>query len=181
MALNQELEWAQVGAISTGSGTVKDAFLSGHAEKTLLERGTVLYKFNNDESLTGYQGKISEWWQPYQPLFHDAGWLQKLEMAKHFKISVREWGRVTSAVKENWNSLEHLLVITLDQDVYGWFGGYTQMARLDTGKDSKRNLNASGEGRGAGANLPGGGTQLFIPNLQPSYIANWRTESLKDK
>ena len=181
MALNQELEWAQVGAISTGSGTVKDAFRGGHAEKTLLKQGTVLYKFNNDGSLTGYQGKISEWWQPYQALLHDAGWLQKLEMAKHFGISVREWGRVTSAVKENWNSLEHLLVITLGLDVYGWFGGYSQMARIDSGKDSKRNLNASGEARGSGVNLPGGGTQLYIPNLQPTYISNWRTESLKDQ
>ena len=181
MALNQELEWAQVGAISTDSGTVKEAFRSGHAEKTLLKRSTVLYKFNNNESLTGYQGKISEWWQPYQPLFHDAGWLQKLEMAKHFGISVREWGRVTSAVKENWNSLEHLLVITLDTDVYGWFGGYTKMVRIDPGEKSKRNLHSSGEDRGSGANLPGGGTQLYVPNLKLNHIANWHTESLKDK
>lgn len=175
MALNQGLEWGQVGAMPTSSGSVKEAFRSAHAEKILLERGMVLYKFNNTKYLTNAEGKLSEWWQPYQPFQHDAGWLQKLEIAKHLGVSVREWGRVTSAVKENWNSLEHLLVITLDTDVYAWFGGYTQMARLDDGAASKR---LAGEGRGIGANLPGGGTQFYIPNLLPEHVANWRTEPL---
>ena len=54
------------------------------------------------------------------------------------------------------------------------------MNRLDAGADSQRNKNFSGEERGIGTNLPGGATQFYIPNLLPSHIANWRTESLEN-
>ena len=39
-------------------------------------------------------------------------------------MSIREFGRVTSAVKENWNSLQYLLVITLFEAVYVYYGEF---------------------------------------------------------
>lgn len=48
MALNEELTWNEVGAISTGSGSVRDAFqlTFGAPTKELLSAGMSLYKFN---------------------------------------------------------------------------------------------------------------------------------------
>jgi len=180
MILSEHLEWAQVSAIDIEGNLVGNAFRENSGEKILLPTGTELYKFNGYPSLTNLKGEVSGWWQPYQPFRHDPGWLQKLQTAKHLNVSVREWGRVTSAVKENWNSLEHLLIISLSAPVYAWFGGYSKMNRLDAGADSQRNKNFSGEERGIGTNLPGGATQFYIPNLLPSHIANWRTESLEN-
>lgn len=180
MILNQDLEWAQVSAMKVDDKLVGGAFLENSGEKILLPPGTELYKFNGYPSLTNLKGEVSGWWQPYQPFRHDPGWLQKVQTAKRFSVSVREWGRVTSAVKENWNSLEHLLVIALSDPVYAWFGSYREMERLDAGEVSLRNKNFPGEGRGQGSKLPGGATQFYIPNLQPSHIANWRTESLEN-
>ena len=187
MILNQDLEWAQVAAIKI-EVKIKDeieyrlvggAFRENSAEKILLPPGTELYKFNGYPSLTNLKGEVSGWWQPYQPFRHDPGWLQKVQTAKRFNVSVREWGRVTSAVQEDWNSLEHLLVIALSDPIYAWFGGYTSMQRLDSHFPSLRNKNFAGEERGIGTKLPGGATQFYIPNLLPSHIANWRTESLE--
>lgn len=179
--LNEQNNWGTVGAIVTDeekNTQVRDAFRGGQADKVLLPVGTVLYKFNEYPSLVSNKGAISPWWSPYQPFMHDPGWLAKIEMAKHFQISVKEWGRVTSAIKENWNSLDLLLVITLKSEVYAFFGGFASMDRIDKGTDSKRNLTVPGEDSGHGARLPGGATQFYIPNLEPGHIANWHTESL---
>jgi hypothetical protein len=187
--VNLGLTWQSVGAIPTGGGNhVRDAFLNGSADKVLLPAGTVLYKFNAFSTLHGPDPAaqfrpISPWWSPYHPFRHDPGWEAKKRIAAHLGVSVREWGRVTSAVKENWNSLQHLLVITLKHNVYAFFGGFAQQQRMDPGAASTRVTRSDvggfvPEGRGRTRNLPGGGTQFYIPNLRPANISKWHTESL---
>ena len=43
------------------------------------------------------------------------------------------------------------------------------MARIDAGAQSRRN--AALEGKGSTKNLPGGGTQFYIPNLTVAQIS----------
>jgi hypothetical protein len=177
MAINENLSWSEVGAISTGGNNrVCDAFKGGFAEKVLLPTGFELYKFNEYNSLAPPGAtSISPWWSPVRPYKHDGGWDQRKKLAGHLGVSIREFGRVTSAIKENWNSLSYLLIIVLAQNTYAYFGGFAQMARMDEGAASKRK---AGEARGATKNLPGGGTQFYIPNLRPEDASSWRCEPL---
>jgi hypothetical protein len=148
----------------------------GMPQKVLLSAGTILYKFNDFNTLHGpASNALSPWWSPYHAYQHDAGWEQKTRIAKANGVSVREWGRLTSAVKENWNSLKYLLVITLKDPVYGFFGGFSQMVRVDAGAASKV---GAGEHRGASKNLPGGATQFYIPNLTADHVVTWKVEDL---
>ena len=174
MIVNQNVNWNDL------EGFVRSAFQTKFAmpEKVLLSPGFVLYKFNDFRTLHGPSSNaLSPWWSPYESYKHDAGWVQRSKMAKLNGVSIREWGRLTSAVKENWNSLNFLLVITLKDPVYGFFGGFAQMARVDTGADSKV---GAGEGRGGSKNLPGGGTQIYIPNLTADHVSSWRIEDLSN-
>jgi hypothetical protein len=205
MALNETLTWKEVGAIVTDSKTgaqVRDAFKNQHAEKVLLGKGTTLYKFNDyqtpvagDETaalqanpLSAQAARyftmtLSPWWSPYHPFRHDAGWEERKKLARHFGISIRELGRLTSAVREDWNSLQYLLVITLKTPAYAWFGGFAAMPRhiqgsklIDTAPAGMADFMP--EGRGATRKLPGGATQFYIPNLRPANVLEWRAESL---
>jgi hypothetical protein len=172
MALNENVDWMDLPEV------VRLAFQTkfNMPTKDLLTAGTVLYKFNDYQSLHGpTSNSLSPWWSPFHTYKHDAGWEQKLKMAKANGISVREWGRLTSAVKENWNSLNFLLVITLKVDVYGFFGGFAQMSRIDAGAASKV---GAGEGKGGSKNLPGGATQFYIPNLTADHVSKWRADSV---
>jgi hypothetical protein len=63
--------------------------------------------------------QISPWWTASLPFKHDGGLVQKLKMAEANGVSEREWGRLTSAVKEDWNSLAFLLEIESAEPVYG--------------------------------------------------------------
>lgn len=174
MALNEELTWADVGNISTGSGSVRDAFqlAFGEPTKELLPAGTSLYKFNGFSSLG--QGQItadtglSPWWSPTRSFKHDAGLEQRMKIASANGVSFREWGRLTSVIKENWSTLAWLLTIELEVPVYGWFGGFKGMSRIDSGEQSRRD-NAV-EAKGGTKNLPGGGTQFYIPALKVGHI-----------
>ena len=167
---------------STGkpNGWVKEAFKDTVADKVLLKAGTRLYKFNNfptlidtnwlnSQGITIHAGvTISPWWSPYDSFTHkwsgiggrggsttnDPGWDAKKKMAQLFGVSIREWGRITSAVKENWNSLAWLMVITLKHDAFGWFGGFTQMSRIDTGQATKRFGNEGAQGGGRSTRPP---------------------------
>ena len=142
MHVNQNVSWIDLPEY------VRNAFQTkfGQPTKDLLGPGVVLYKFNDFKSLHGPDNNnLSPWWSPYHPYKHDAGWDQKKKIAIANGVSVREWGRLTSAVKENWNSLNYLLVITLKVSVFGFFGGFAQMARIDAGATSKVR---AGEGRG---------------------------------
>lgn len=65
-----------------------------------------------------------------------------MALAQQNGVSLREWGRLTSAVKEEWNSLAYLLTIEL------------------------------AEPKGGSQGLPGGGTQFYIPNLRVGHIAH---------
>lgn len=174
MALNESLNFGDLEAY------VQVAFQTKFAmpTKDRLPAGTVLYKFNDFNTLHGpTSNALSAWWSPYEPYKHDPGWVQKRKTAETIGVTVREWGRLTSAVKENWNSLRYLLVITLAEDVYGFFGGFASMARIDAGATSKVK---QGEARGAGDKLPGGGTQFYIPNLTANHIPHggWYVEDL---
>ena len=174
--LNKELSWGEVGAISTGPGAhVRDAFqlMFGEPTKELLPAGTSLYKFNGFSSLAAGAvtdaTPLSPWWSPVHAFKHDAGLEQRLKIAEANGVSMREWGRLTSVIKENWNSLDYLLTVVLREPVYAWFGGFKGMARIDAGQQSKRN--SALEARGAGKGLPGGGTQFYIPNLTVASIS----------
>jgi hypothetical protein len=174
--LNDGLTWAEVGAISTGPGTsVADAFQLrfGNPSKELLPRGTELYKFNGYNTLARDaltpNTPMSPWWSPLRAFRHDAGLGQKMSIAQANGVSLREWGRLTSAIKENWSSLDWLLTIELAEPVYAWFGGFKSMDRIDAGAQSSRN--SALEQRGAGSKLPGGATQLYIPNLAFRHFA----------
>ena len=174
MVLNEELSWAEVGNISTGSGTVSDAFqlLFGEPTKERLKAGMKLYKFNGYSTLS--QGAVedttplSPWWSPVLAFKHDGGLEQRMLIAQKNGVSFREWGRLTSVIKENWSSLAWLLTIELKEDVYGWFGGFKGMGRIDDAAPSKRD--SSVEAKGQSKNLPGGGTQFYIPNLTVGHI-----------
>jgi hypothetical protein len=161
VCLNYHRDWAEVGSIVTDAdakprpAVVRDAFLHGQAEKVPLSKGTKLYKFNGWPSLAGKSdldaigtggAGVSPWWSPYEPYRHDPGWIQKQATAKHFGVSVREWGRITSAVRQDWNSLEYLLVITLKHDAYGFFGEFSAMPKIGGGASKVK----AGEGDGLG-------------------------------
>ena len=172
MELNQNVNWNDL------PDFVRAAFQTkfGMPSKDRLAPGTILYKFNDFKSLHGpADNKLSPWWSPYHAYKHDAGWEQKKKIAIANGVSVREWGRLTSAVKENWNSLNYLLVITLKVPVWGFFGGFAQMQRIDAGQASKVK---AGEGRGGSKNLPGGATQIYIPNLTAEDVSGWHVDDL---
>ena len=175
MILNESVNWMDL------PDFVRAAFQTkfGMPTKDRLDGGTVLYKFNDFKTLHGPSSNaLSPWWSPYNAYKQDAGWVQKSKMAKLNGVSVREWGRLTSAVKENWNSLNFLLVITLKTPVFGFFGGFAQMARVDAGQASKLR---AGEGRGGSKNLPGGATQFYIPNLTADHVMKWYVEDLSQR
>ena len=111
---------------------------------------------------------LSPWWSPTNAFKHDAGLQQRLSIAQKNGISVREWGRLTSVIKEEWSSLAWLLTIELKEPVYAWFGGFKGMTRCDKPKESLRN--PAVEKRGDSRGLPGGGTQFYIPNLTAGHV-----------
>ena len=49
-AINEDLTWLTVGAMDTGNGPVRDAFIDG--KMVILKERFKLYKFNTDASLT---------------------------------------------------------------------------------------------------------------------------------
>ncbi|MEZ8039450.1 hypothetical protein A152_0009260 [Vibrio tasmaniensis 1F-187] len=175
MILNHNLDWSIVGSIPTGPGTfVRDAFQLQYGQPTreLLPAGTSIYKFNGYPTLG--RGEITDettlspWWSPTDPFQHDAGLEQKKKIAQRNGVSLREWGRLTSVIKENWSSLDYLLEMRLKSPVYAWFGGFKGMDRIDTGSQSKRNTAL--EMRGNSQGLPGGATQFYIPNLTVGHF-----------
>ncbi len=178
MPINENLFWEQVGEIGTGGdGRVRNAFKNGIAERVLLEPTFKLYKFNEYRSLAAPNSTaVSPWWSPYEAYKWDAGWIERKKLAEHLRVNIRELGRVTSAIKENWNSLSYLLVIEIRNAVYGYFGGFSQMARIDVGQASKRD--GTIEAKGSTKNLPGGGTQFYIPNLTTNDVTLVRVDIL---
>lgn len=184
MPLNDTLDWQQVGAIVTDPGTgatVADAFqlAFGPPSKDLLHAGMLVYKFNNYPSIAppplSPNTAMSPWWTASLPYKHDGGLVQKLKIAEANGVSAREWGRLTSVIKEGWNSLEYLLEIKLAEPVYGWFGGFKGMAR-GGGAGSMRDSKV--EAKGTSKGLPGGGTQFYVPNLTYAQVASYTIKAL---
>ena len=172
MYLNDENTWEEVGSYdpktnkpSKTGAYIRDCFKNGTAQKRLLDTSLKLYKFSDGDKLTRPDSnEVSPWWSPYDAWEWDAGWEERKKLAAQLKVNTRELGRVTSAIKENWSSLSHVLVIHLNNGAYGYFGGFAQMCRIDEGKDSKREPNI--EGNGDTKNLPGGGSRSVPISLQ---------------
>jgi hypothetical protein len=214
---NAHLSLAEMLAIVTDKNTkppttVNDAFK--HPKRVLLpppeSRTIKLYKFNSQKDLIQRgspeekgEKPISPWWSAYEPYEHDPGWLQKKAMAAAFKVTIREYGRNTSAIREDWNSLSWLVTITLTVPIWAVFGGFAAMDRRTPGahgylhKDhawahygkgrenyeearlaSMQQGNVRQERKGAARRLPGGGTQFYIPNLYSSMVVVHKPEPL---
>ena len=187
MALNEAMSWAEVGKIvtdkSTGA-TVADAFqlMFGEPTKDLLPAGMRIYKFNSECSVVPARfggdaalspdSPMSPWWTASLPYKHDGGLVQKLKIAEANGVSAREWGRLTSVIKEDWNSLSFILEIELAEPVYGWFGGFKGMKRSGGGAS----MRDSSKEKSGGGSLPGGGTQFYIPNMKYAAV---RSHSLR--
>lgn len=182
MVLNEKLTWLDVGNIPTGSGKVRDAFqlMFGEPTKELLPAGMSLYKFNGYSTLgrgvISNATDLSPWWSPVQPFKHDGGLEQKILIAQKNGVSLREWGRLTSVIKEDWSSMDWLLTIKLKVPVYAWFGGFKGMNRCDNSAHSLRNISI--ESKGSSKNLPGGGTQFYIPNLKVAHLLHHSFKSI---
>jgi hypothetical protein len=190
MPLNENLTWGEVGKIvtdrSTGA-TVANAFqlIFGEPTKDLLPAGMQIYKFNSESSVVtarfggdatlGPNSLMSPWWTASAPYKHDGGLIQKLEVAELNGVSAREWGRLTSVIKEDWNSLAYILEIELAEPVYGWFGGFKGMDRIGKGASMR---NESVEAKGGSAKLPGGGTQFYIPDLKYAQVRKHQLKPL---
>jgi hypothetical protein len=144
-------------------GNVRGAFI--HARLVLLPAGMRLYRFNSDAVLQRRGDFYSGWWSATDAFDQDPGLAQKRHMATHFGVSLREYGRVTSAISEPWGTLEYLIHGSLKRQAYAAFGGFTAQAR-----GNHANRDAAIEGRGRTAKLPGGGTQFYIPFLTPAEL-----------
>jgi hypothetical protein len=169
--LNDDLKWDDIDAEARGAFQTK----FGMPTKDTLTPGFLLYKFTDFTRPSADGTKLSPWWSPYDAYKQDPGWEMRLRAARSFGVSIREWGRVTSAIKENWNSCANLLVISLNVDACAFFGGFASMIRLDPGAAGKA---LPGDKRGATRSLPGGATQFYLPNLTMAHIGRWYTESL---
>ncbi|RZB37119.1 MAG: hypothetical protein SRB2_01623 [Desulfobacteraceae bacterium Eth-SRB2] len=178
-AINKDLSWLEVGSMRVGGNLVKTAFLD--AKMVLLPARTKLYKFNSYPSLRpDANGNVTGWWSAYNAYDVDPGWHAKVAMAKHFKVSIRELGRVTSAITESWNSCQYCVTITLNVDMYVAYGRFKHQLRHAPSSQSKIISTAPAGHIGAfrpekkahTINLPGGGRQFFVPNLKPQYYGN---------
>jgi len=198
-AVNSGMTWGDVGAILVSGRPVRNAFLE--PQMVCLPAKTKLYKFNTYAGLLpDSRGHVTGWWSPYDAYDVDPGWNIKRNMARTLGVSIREWGRVTSAITEGWNSAEYLVVITLKVHIWAAYGRFKHQPRGEVhSQDSKRITHATvgkaqfepgkgetalpyrhirPEGRGRTLNLPGGGRQFFVPNLKPEYYTGLRSQSL---
>jgi hypothetical protein len=141
---------------------VKQAFKRAAGSKVKLDEGMRLCKLSHFPTLAPPDtAKLSEWWSPFDAYMYDPGFDFRYLMAARFSVSIRELSRVVVAVKENWNSLSYLLVISLKQPVHAFFGDVAGQLRIDPGAGTKLR---AGEERGAGG-LAGNGVQFYIPGL----------------
>lgn len=193
--INKHLTWNDVGYMKVSGRQVRNAFLDARMVK--LHAGMRLFKFNSYPSLwPDQQGNVSPWWSSLDewsdegsPHDIDPGWNSKLKLAKVLRCSIREYGRVTSAITEGWNSCEFKVTITLTTDIWVDYGRFKKMPRNDGGSQVLTagkmmmlgRVAPSGfvaERKGFTTNLPGGGRQFFIPNLKKIYYKNETCESL---
>jgi hypothetical protein len=182
-AINSHLTWEDVGSIKQGSKRVSNFFLDG--KMVTLPAKTKLYKFNSYPSLRpDAAGNVTPWWSAFDGYDVDPGWYAKVAMAKMFRVSIREFGRVTSAITEGWNSCEYLAIITLKVDIKVAYGRFKSVLRNDGSGNmavkagSRDGVAIRDEGRGLTKKLPGGGRQFYIPNLKPDHYTWHDPQSL---
>jgi hypothetical protein len=180
-AVNSQMTWGDVGALLVQGRPVRNAFLD--ARMVLLPARTRLYKLNSYPGLqANAEGNVTGWWHSFNAYDVDPGWYAKVAMARNLNVSLRELGRVTSAITESWNSCEWAVMIELKVDIWAAYGRFRQQARVD-GFPSKRITAAPGsgtvnEGKLNTRNLPGGGRQFYVPNLKPAYFTQVGQQSL---
>jgi hypothetical protein len=183
LAVNSQLTLGDITGMRVSGKPVGSAFID--PQLVLLEPPMKLYKFNSFSSLRpDGEGNVTGWWSAYDPYDVDPGWITRMSLAKCLGVSIRELGRVTSAITESWNSCEYLVVIALKVHIRGIYGRYRQQLR-DDGTASRRITGTQGhagpvrpEGKINTLHLPGGGRQFFLPNLKPIHYNFLRFESL---
>ena len=161
---------------------VQAAFTHQRAEKVLLPQGFKLSKLSDFDSLAPPGATtLSPWWSPFEDYEYDAGFENRVKLAQHFGVSIRELSRLLVAVKENWNSLKYLLVIQLRVPVYAFFGGVAGQLRIDAADPGGKPVVSkvlAGEASGKTKNLVGGASQFYIPNLQVDHALKVEARSL---
>lgn len=101
------------------------------------------------------------WWSAFDAYDVDPGWYAKATMAKVLGVSIRELGRVISAITEGWNSFEFLATITLTVDIKVTYGRFKAVLRNDGSGNMaikagpREGVAIRNEGRGATKKLPG--------------------------
>jgi hypothetical protein len=174
MILNQNLDWSQVALLDEGRVGAAFQLAFGAPTKELLPPGMSIYKFNGYRTVTRHDppqktDDMSPWWSPTKPFKHDPGLDEKRRFARMAGVTLREYGRITSAVSEDWNSLAYVLEIKLSDPVYAWFGGFKSQPRVQNPTSPNRR-DARVEARGIGSRLAGGATQFYIPNLKYAHV-----------
>jgi hypothetical protein len=125
----------------------------GSVEKRLIGVGAKLFKFTD----TGRTGdRVSPWWLPHAPMrSQDTGYAGLAERASRLAVSESTFIRARNAVTHEWNTMESLLIVVVNQPVWGFYG-LTRSQRVTTGIGNVAWI--------------GGGYQLWIPNLKLSDI-----------
>jgi hypothetical protein len=209
--VNAQMNLGDMLSVKIGGKHVVSAFRDPILRQ--INSGTKLYRFNPLPYLTEYNGLVSGWWGPYdeeKEMGHDIypGWNATVNMARCFGVSVRELGRITSAITESWNSCEFLIVIQLKLHVKAAYGRFRQQLRRDnnpskviTGRahwtESGGNWHRDGilnstnaeyagpvkpENRSNNTlNLPGGGRQFYIPNFKREHFEIITVENLVNR
>ena len=134
-----------------------------------LSAGTRLYKWTAF-ALIGPHG-VTPWWNHLHAtevklsdgsMFTVSGLNTTRERAGRVGVADRDFGRARSAVDKHWNNaMTDLLKVSLEQDVYGFFGQNAGMP-VDSGMDGV-----------APEKLMwiGGHYQLYVPNLTPLHVS----------
>jgi hypothetical protein len=179
--LNSNITW---GLMPDNGGQTRAqihaAFIDRRAEKIRLDPGFEICKLHRFPTLapdTRPDTVVSAWWTNLMRWRDDVGFEDRIHMAKHFRVSVRELCRVFLAVRENWNPFAYLAVAALAQPVWAFYGGVAQQVRIDPGS---RSMRMAGERRGSTRNLPGRGSQLYIPFLTNGHLRMVRIHRLTD-
>lgn len=157
--LNKGLEWGQLAA------NVQNAFTNKKAEKVPLNEGFKLYKFT-EWNVQRPDASLTEWWSTVDDYGVDPGLKAKINMAKTLRVDIRELVHVTSAVSANWNGLNYLVIATVQEPVFAFWGQCAQQARIEDGATARHAM-----GAGLTKNVTGTAWQFFIPNLTTSYLA----------
>jgi len=156
--LNESVQWDD---LSKDVGP----FFKGRPKKVYLPEGFQLYKATGFDLKDPKTKNITEWWAPLNAYELDPGLESRRSIATRLNVPFGDLVRGTYAVRENWNSLTHLLTAVLQEWVYGFYGQCSAQCRLTPGKAV-----LEGVIKGTTSNLPGYGWQFYIPYLGDGHI-----------